>query len=113
MPTGMNRSTGKALSGREHLVQSIQILLSTPLGSRVMLPEYGSAVVDLIDQGTTDSARLRIYKATLESLKRWEPRLDAQRVQANLMTQGEVEISIEGIYEDVPLEIQGIRIGST
>ena len=111
MPNGMNRSTGKSISGREHLVQSIQILLSTPLGSRVMLPAYGSAVVDLIDQGTTDSARLRIYKATLESLKRWEPRLDTQRVQAKFNEQGEVEITIEGIYENVPLEIQGIQIG--
>ena len=39
---GMDRRTGLPLSGIEHLRQSIEDILTTPLGSRRMLPEYGS-----------------------------------------------------------------------
>lgn len=42
---GMNRETGKALTGIEHIQQSIRDILVTPIGSRVMRRKYGSALV--------------------------------------------------------------------
>ncbi|GDD08501.1 phage baseplate assembly protein [Escherichia coli] len=35
---GMDRNTGKPLSGVDHICQSIVDILTTPLGTRVMLP---------------------------------------------------------------------------
>ena len=52
---GTNRITGKALAGKQHLVQSLYVLLSTPIGNRVMLPEYGSELTELLDSPITDS----------------------------------------------------------
>ena len=39
---GLDRRTGQLISGLDHLRQSIEDILSTPLGSRRMRPEYGS-----------------------------------------------------------------------
>lgn len=47
---GMDRNTGKLLSGTDHIRQSIVDILTTPLGTRVMLPEYGSKLFDLVDR---------------------------------------------------------------
>jgi phage baseplate assembly protein W len=46
---GVNNRTGKALDGMEHLKQSVQDILTTPLGTRVMRREYGSRLFELID----------------------------------------------------------------
>lgn len=45
---GMDRNTGKLLSGTDHIRQSIVDILTTPLGTRVMLPEYGSKLLILL-----------------------------------------------------------------
>ena len=49
MTTGMNSQTGKRLSGMDHLRQSIIDILTTPIGSRVMRPGYGSRLFELVD----------------------------------------------------------------
>jgi len=41
---GMNRFTGQSISESQHISQSIQDILTTPLGSRVMRRNYGSAI---------------------------------------------------------------------
>ena len=46
--TGMDRETGKSLSGIEHLRQSIRDILTTPIGSRVMRRDYGSRLFELL-----------------------------------------------------------------
>ncbi|WP_375666036.1 MULTISPECIES: GPW/gp25 family protein, partial [unclassified Bartonella] len=49
MNSGMDRTTGKPLTGIDHLRQSILDILSTRIGSRVMRRDYGSRVAELID----------------------------------------------------------------
>jgi len=81
MTTGMSRSTGKALSGDDHLAQSIGDILSTPIGSRVMRRDYGSMLFELIDQPMNAVTRLLVFAATAIALAKWEPRIKLQRVQ--------------------------------
>lgn len=40
--TGMSATTGRALTEREHLAQSIADILTTPLNTRIMRRDYGS-----------------------------------------------------------------------
>ena len=72
---GMDARTGKPLAGIDHLRQSVADILFTPLGSRLCLRDYGSAIPDLIDRPVTPSLRLRVYAATAMALLKWEPRL--------------------------------------
>lgn len=39
---GVNSRTGKRLSGVAHLRQSVRDILTTPVGSRVLIRDYGS-----------------------------------------------------------------------
>ncbi|HGJ5879100.1 MAG TPA: baseplate assembly protein, partial [Arsenophonus nasoniae] len=39
---GMNRQTGRFISENAHIAQSVQDILLTPVGSRVMRRDYGS-----------------------------------------------------------------------
>lgn len=76
---GMCRNTGKMLGELEHLKQSIVDILTTPIGSRVMLRDYGSKLFELIDSPINDRLKVQIYSATAEALSKWEPRLGVQK----------------------------------
>lgn len=79
--TGMNAETGKPLAGDAHLGQSIADILTTPIGTRVMRRDYGSALFELIDAPLNALTRLRLFAATADALRRWEPRLRLTRVK--------------------------------
>jgi phage baseplate assembly protein W len=77
---GMDRRTGVALDGMAHLRQSIEDILSTPIGTRLCRRDYGSDLPELLDQPMNDLTRLRIYAATAMALARQERRLSLSRV---------------------------------
>ena len=59
---GVNSRTGKRLSGSDHLRQSVSDILSTPLGSRVLVRDYGSDLFSLVDNPRDDLTRLRVRR---------------------------------------------------
>lgn len=77
----MNRQTGSTITTLEHIRQSIGDILTTRIGSRVMRREYGSQLVDLIDQPGNPATRLLAYAAIAMAVMRWEPRVHLSRVQ--------------------------------
>lgn len=78
---GMDAATGRSISGKAHLAQSIGDILSTRIGSRVERRAYGSNVPDYIDAPMTNVQRTRCYGAAAAALLRWEPRIRLARVQ--------------------------------
>jgi phage baseplate assembly protein W len=106
---GMNSSTGKALTGSAHLAQSINDILSTPLGTRIMRRDYGSQLADLIDWPLNNATRLQAYAAVAIALMRWEPRIRLSRVQLLLGEQaGQAYLDVEGTVVDTnePLSLR-------
>lgn len=99
---GLNIDTGRAIQGLEHLHQSVRDILITPIGSRVMRRDYGSGLADLIDHNLTPLTVTRIYAATVDALRKWEPRIRVTRVSAEAlpaeMEAGNVSITLEGEY---------------
>jgi phage baseplate assembly protein W len=97
---GMNRHTGKALEGFDHLRQSIADILSTRKGTRVMRREYGSDLAGLVDRPMNASLITAIYAETAEALYRWEPRLRLRRVEADLsgFAEGRIVLTLTGVY---------------
>lgn len=72
--TGVNREAGQPLESWSHIEQSIGVILTTPIGSRVMRREFGSELFNLIDRPMTDQVILAIYVAAATAIARWEPR---------------------------------------
>ena len=68
----ISRHTGVTISEIESIEQSIEDIVTTPLGSRVMRGDYGSIVPDLIDQPMNDVLVLKIYSAIYTPVTRWE-----------------------------------------
>jgi phage baseplate assembly protein W len=60
----------------EKIRQSIWILLSTAPGERMMLPEYGCGIHELVFETNTSALRALLQEKVRESLIVWEPRID-------------------------------------
>jgi hypothetical protein len=98
----MNRETGGSLSELESISQSIEDILSTRMGTRVMRREYGSLLPELVDHPFNDATRLRVYAATAMALMRWEPRITLSRVQFSGATlQGRIALDLDVALVDV------------
>lgn len=110
---GVNSRTGKRLSGSDHLRQSVSDILSTPVGSRVLVRDYGSDLFTLVDNPRDDLTRLRIIAATASALARWEPRLKVTRVVVSFPAdETGCVVDIEGINKEnnLPVSTGGIPI---
>lgn len=96
---GMSRTTGRALGGFDHLRQSIEDILTTPVGTRVHRRDYGSRLPRLVDRPINKSLVSDLVAATAEALNRWEPRLKLEEVRIQSVTeQGQIELSLVGYY---------------
>lgn len=111
---GTDAKTGKALSGVNHLRQSIRDILTTPLGSRVMRRDYGSRLFDLVDNPLNEVTLVEIYAATAEALMIWEPRLRVLRVQVQSIVPSSISIDLEAVYLPTgePVFLDGIKIAA-
>ena len=91
---GMNRNNGAALSGTAHIRQSVQDILSTPTGTRVMLPDYGSDLLSLVDAPDDRLTQIRLVMATAVALDKWEPRITVQSVSASRTAAGRLAVDL-------------------
>ena len=97
--TGFNRDTGKLLRDFDHVRQSIGVILTTPIGSRVMRREFGSELFDLIDRPMTDRVILAIYAAAVMAITRWEPRYAVTGCQVTRAgADGVIGLEFNGTY---------------
>ncbi len=97
---GMRRQTGVALSGDEHIWQSVTDILMTPIGTRVMRRAYGSDLMNIIDKPSLENHIAEIYMATVEALTKWEPRIKVSEVQLlSVSEEGKVIIGLSLIIK--------------
>lgn len=95
---GMSRSTGKAITGAEHIAQSVGDILRTPIGSRVMRRDYGSLLSEMIDQPQNDALDLQIKVAIFMALLKWEPRVELLSVTTERNADGRMIVNLTGQY---------------
>ena len=81
---GMSRATGVLLPPPEHLRQSINDIITTPIGSRLLRREYGSLLPFLIDQPANPATKLKIMAAIATAIVKWEPRGKVRQVQLSM-----------------------------
>jgi phage baseplate assembly protein W len=105
----MDATSGKLSTGTGHLAQSIGDILSTPIGTRVMRRDYGSALFELIDAPANALTRSRIYAATATALARWEPRIRLTRVTLSVDDQS-WPLTIEGERTDAASPSDFVRL---
>lgn len=84
-PVGVNaRGQLAMVSGERAVTQAILTLLMTARGQRVMRPEYGCRIHELVfAPGDATTLGLASFYVD-EALRTWEPRIDVDGVQAQL-----------------------------
>lgn len=73
--TGIHRSTAQPLTGSAEILHSIGVILTTPLGTRVMRRPFGSHLFDLVDSPATPGGALTLIAAAADAIERWEKRV--------------------------------------
>ncbi|MBM0744166.1 GPW/gp25 family protein [Phormidium sp. CLA17] len=66
----------------EAVRQSIRMILSTARGERLMRPDFGCSLHDLVFSTNSAAAIGQVISAVQESLIQWEPRIDVLDVTA-------------------------------
>lgn len=95
---GMDRLTGQPVSGLAHLRQSIADILTTPVGTRRMRPEYGSQLRRYVDLPVNEGWKSAVQAEVARSLGRWEPRLKLERVKVVAVVGGQITLQLTGQY---------------
>ena len=95
---GMSNRNGGHLDDLDHLKQSIVDILTTPIGSRVVCRDYGSALFQLVDQPINRELFPKIYAAVADALDKWEPRFKVEKIAINSIKEGHITLSLIGKY---------------
>jgi hypothetical protein len=98
---GINRDTGQALDGWEHVVQSLRVLFTTPRFQRVMRRHVGSDLARLVDQPVSPVTVIKFYAAVGKATRDFEPRYRITKMrlsEASDVAKGAVTMDIEGVY---------------
>ena len=81
-PIGLDARGGIALSNQEDdIEQSIRIILETAPGERVMRPEFGCGLHNLVFAPNSPATAGLVDHQVRTALDRWEPRIDVIQVQ--------------------------------
>ncbi|WP_114649089.1 GPW/gp25 family protein [Pseudothauera hydrothermalis] len=91
---GLDRAAGGRIAGLDHIRQSILDILTTYPGERIMRPEYGCRLRDLIDRPVNAQWLADLYYEVAVAVQRWEPRVIIQRVAAQTPRPGHVVLDL-------------------
>lgn len=68
---GMDRATGKTITGTDVIAGRIADVVTTPLGTRVMREDYGSLLFDLVDLPLNAATMLLQNMAAAQAITQW------------------------------------------
>lgn len=82
-PPTFNKAVGtvEMVSDEEDIRQSLNILLSTSLGERVMQPDYGCNLNDYVFEGLNSTTIGYIKERVANSILYYEPRIVVERIE--------------------------------
>lgn len=78
--------------------KSLQILLTTSIGERIMQPRYGCNMEDLLFESLDTSTKTIIIDRIKTAILFFEPRIDAKKIELNTQNELEGEIIVEIDY---------------
>lgn len=100
MPVAVDPRTGRvaAVEYEEDIRQSIRIVLETAPGERVMRPNFGCGIHDLVFTAVDSAAIQRIRSLVEEALRRCEARIDVLEVTVDEAATSEGVLLVELEY---------------
>jgi phage baseplate assembly protein W len=84
------------ISQDANVAQSVELLLRTAAGERVMRPEFGTTVPSMVFEADSEQHVFQLEQALQDALRRWEPRVEVEEVRAvpDQAVSGVVNVSV-------------------
>jgi phage baseplate assembly protein W len=82
-------------SGSDSIREAIWIILSTPVRSKIMQPDFGCGIHDYLFAPNNSATRASVEGQVSRALIRWEPRVDVIRVKATTAPEDEAVLMID------------------
>jgi phage baseplate assembly protein W len=79
-PFSVQRSAMAVAEGEDSIKDSVMLILSTARGERVMRPEFGSRLNELVFAPNNMSTATLIKSYMEEALREWEPRIEVEEI---------------------------------
>ena len=99
-PLGVDGRGGiKLLGGSEELEASIRMILATAPGERVMRPEFGCEIWDLLFAPIDPNTLGLMAVAVTTALERWEPRIDLVEVLPMVSAEHPARVDLAVTYK--------------
>lgn len=95
-PFVVQRGRSGASEGEDSIRESIILILSTARGERVMRPDFGCRLNELVFAPNTMSTATLLRSFIEEALLNWEPRIEVDDITVTPRSdQSELEVSID------------------
>lgn len=75
---GMDRHTGRRLDGWAYIAQSLRVIFTTRVGTRVERRPFGSSAPDLLDAPSNPETTLAHFVALATAIDLHEPRVELE-----------------------------------
>lgn len=95
----IDQKDAKMISDEEDIESSLNILLSTRLGERVMVPEYGCNLDELLFEGLTRTLITYVVELIKTAILYHEPRIDVLKIDISETDPLEGKLIIEIDYK--------------
>jgi phage baseplate assembly protein W len=94
----IDRFTGELIQGWERIKQSIYVILTTRLRTRLMRLWWGSKFIDMQDKPGNQEVLMAGMMAAIAAINTYEPEFKVTRVSIDAFdASGEITITIEGV----------------
>jgi phage baseplate assembly protein W len=94
----VDRFTGELIQGWPRIKQSIQVILTTRLRTRLMRRWWGSKFVDMQDKPTSQQTMMEGIMAAIAAINTYEPEFKVTKVIIEgAGPDGEITFTIEGV----------------
>lgn len=82
-------------SGEQDIQEAIWIILSTAVGERQMLPDFGCGIHNLVFAPNNPGTRGNVMHTVRQALTKWEPRIDVLNVRVGAPEENRLLIAID------------------
>ncbi|MEK3905344.1 MULTISPECIES: GPW/gp25 family protein [unclassified Paenibacillus] len=95
-PPAVQRGSVRSSGGEDSIRESIILILSTARGERVMRPDFGCRLNELVFSPNTMSTATLLRSFIEEALQNWEPRIEVDDITVTPRSdRSELEVSID------------------
>ena len=99
-PLAVKKTKMRTSVGEELIKESIMLILGTARGERVMQPDFGCRLNEMVFASNDLNTATLIQTYVEEALLNWEPRIEVQSITANMSRQEPViEINIDYVIK--------------